>query len=131
MKIYSYFVCRIQNEENKSFEIKKVKISNEVMEHPGAYTQTDNKKFYTGWSGDEKYSNFLPKSSISKVHRHIYGTNVVYGTYLTEDDERRAFDIIAAECKKDIKELHQKLEEWTNIYNVICSGGVYKSITHD
>ncbi|MGN0514396.1 MAG: hypothetical protein ACI4GD_08955 [Lachnospiraceae bacterium] len=126
MKIYSYFICRIWHEEKKSFEIKKIKLSNEVMEHPGAYTQTDNKEFYTNWSGDEKHSNFLAKSSIGKVERHIYGTNVVYGTYLTKDDEQKAFDIIAVECKKDIEELHQKLEEWKNIYNVICSGSINK-----
>lgn len=126
MKIYSYFVCRIWDEENKSFTIKKIKLSNEVIEHPGAYTQTDDKKFYTGWSDDEKHSNYLPKSSIGKVHRHIYATNVIYGTYLTEDDEQKAFNIIAAECKKDIEKLYQKLNELINTYIIICSGNINK-----
>ena len=45
MKIYSYFVCKVWNEDKKSFEIKKVKLSNEVTEHPGCYSQADEKNF--------------------------------------------------------------------------------------
>lgn len=119
MKIYTYFVFKIWVEEKKSFEIMKIKTSNEVAEYPGVYVQTDNKEFYTNWSEDEKYTNFLPKESIGKVVSHICGLDVVYATYLSEDNEQKAFNIIADKCKKDIEEIKQKLEKLTEIYNAI------------
>ena len=125
MKVYSYFVCQVWNEEKESYEMKKLKCSNEVIEHPGIYEQADDNKFYTSWTSSFKNNtNYLCKSSIGEVTRHVYGTSVIYGTYLTEDDEKKAFDIIANECKKDIEELQRKLEEQTSIYNLICSGEV-------
>ena len=123
MKVYSYFVCKVWNGEKECFEVKKIKLANEVVEIASTYKQASNKKFYTNWSTFDN-EGYLYKESIGKVDRNIYGTNIIYGIYLMEDNEQKAFSLISEECKKDIEKMQNELKKQMEIYTTICADDI-------
>ena len=114
MKLYGYAIVNCRNNDDV-YVLRRVAISQEVKEHPGAYTNAEPlKTFYSKWD------NMLPKSQIEKVLTDIYCTNIKYLVYLLEDDKVKAMSIIKQYLQNEIDMLKKQINYKQELLGVAC-----------